>query len=323
MEIRGGAGRKTAFDRLTARPVAIRNLVNASSAGLTSVIITAADSGDDLAACVERVAASSTPVEIIVSDNASADGSVDAVQACWKNDERVRIVRNSANLGFGTACNRGAAVARGDVLLMLNPDCLVEVDTIKILRERLASDSTIGAVGAIIVDENGRYEPASRRRDPFLRRALTTMFGLDRFESRSSSFAGANIASPPDSATDVVDAVSGALMMIPRALFQKIGGFDEGYFLHCEDLDLCRRVRDAGSKVVCVDERVVHAKGTSSRSRPVFVARHKHRGMWRWFTKFDPAARNPVLRSLVWCGLWAHFVVMLPRYALQTKRAQR
>ena len=324
MEIRGGAGRKTAFDRLTARPVAIRNLVNASSAGLTSVIITAADSGDDLAACVERVVASSTPVEIIVSDNASADGSVDAVQARWRNDERVRIVRNSANLGFGTACNSGAAVARGDVLLMLNPDCLVEVDTIKILRERLASDSTIGAVGAIIVDENGRYEPASRRRDPFLRRALTTMFGLDRFESRSSSFAGANIASPADSATDIVDAVSGALMMLPRPLFQKIGGFDEGYFLHCEDLDLCRRVRDAGSKVVCVnDVRVVHAKGTSSRSRPVFVARHKHRGMWRWFTKFDPAARNPVLRSLVWCGLWAHFVVMLPRYALQTKRAQR
>jgi N-acetylglucosaminyl-diphospho-decaprenol L-rhamnosyltransferase len=321
--IRGGAGRKTAFDRLTDTIVTIRN-VNASPTGLTTVIITAADSGDDLARCIERVAASSVPVEIIVSDNASADGSVDAVQARWKHDERVRIVRNGANLGFGTACNRGAAIARGDVLLILNPDCLVERDTIALLRERLTSDSTIGVVGATIVDELGRYEPASRRRDPFLRRALTTMFGLSRFESKSSSFDGANIATHAESATEIVDAVSGALMMIPRVLFQKIGGFDEGYFLHCEDLDLCRRVRDASSKVVCAnDVRVVHAKGTSSRSRPVFVARHKHRGMWRWFTKFDPAARNPFLRALVWCGLWTHFVVMLPRYALKTKRAQR
>lgn len=298
--------------------------MNASPTGLTSVIITAADSGDDLAACVERVAASAAPVEIIVSDNASADGSVDAVQARWIHDERVRIVRNGANLGFGTACNRGAAIARGDVLLILNPDCLVERDTIALLRERLTSDSMVGVVGATIVDEQGRYEPASRRRDPLLRRALTTMFGLSRFESTSSSFDGANIATRAESATEIVDAVSGALMMIPRALFQRIGGFDEGYFLHCEDLDLCRRVRDADQNVVCAnDVRVVHAKGTSSRSRPVFVARHKHRGMWRWFTKFDPAARNPFLRALVWCGLWAHFVVMLPRYVLKTKRAQR
>jgi N-acetylglucosaminyl-diphospho-decaprenol L-rhamnosyltransferase len=298
--------------------------VDASPTGLTSVIITAADSGDDLVTCVERVATSTAPVEIIVSDNASVDGSVDTVQARWKDDERVHIVRNGANLGFGTACNRGAAISRGDVLLILNPDCLIERDTITLLRERLTSDPTIGVVGATIVDEQGHYEPASRRRDPFLGRALTTMFGLSRFESKSSSFDGANIAAHSESATEIVDAVSGALMMIPKSLFQRIDGFDEDYFLHCEDLDLCRRVRDAGSKVVCAnDVRVVHAKGTSSRSRPVFVARHKHRGMWRWFTKFDPAARNPLLRGLVWCGLWAHFVVMSPRYALKTKRVQR
>ena len=298
--------------------------MNAPHTGLTSVIVTAFNSGDDLATCVDRAAASSTPVEIIVSDNASSDGSVDAVQSRWSHDERVRIVRNGANLGFGAACNRGAAVARGDVVLILNPDCLVEPATIEMLREIMTNDSTIGVIGATIIDQHGRYEPASRRRDPFMRRALTTMLGLARFESKSSSFDGANIASPADSAIEVVDAVSGALMMLRRALFQKIGGFDEGYFLHCEDLDLCRRVRDAGSNVVCANNvRVVHAKGTSSRSRPVFVAREKHRGMWRWFTKFDPAARNPILRALVWCGLWAHFLVMVPRYTLQKKRAQR
>lgn len=298
--------------------------MNAPLAELTSVVIVAADSGDDLATCVERVAASTAPVEIIVSDNHSTDGSVAAVQARWKNDDRLRILRNGSNLGFGTACNRGAAVARGETLLILNPDCRVEVDAIQRLRSVLGSDSKIGVVGATIVDEHGRYEPASRRRDPFLRRALITKLGLSRFESKSSVFDGANMAAATASSVEIVDAVSGALMVIPRELFQRISGFDEGYFLHCEDIDLCKRVRDTGATVVCAnDVRVVHVKGTSSRTRPVFVARHKHRGMWRWFVKFDPAARNPLLRAFVWSALWAHFAVMAPIYALKTQRSQR
>jgi N-acetylglucosaminyl-diphospho-decaprenol L-rhamnosyltransferase len=137
-------------------------------------------------------------------------------------------------------------------------------------------------------------------------------------------FDGANMAAAATSSVEIVDAVSGALMMIPRELFQRISGFDEGYFLHCEDIDLCKRVRDMGATVVCAnDVRVVHVKGTSSRTRPVFVARHKHRGMWRWFVKFDPAARNPLLRAFVWSALWAHFAVMAPIYALKTQRSQR
>ncbi|HEX3895838.1 MAG TPA: glycosyltransferase family 2 protein [Rudaea sp.] len=291
---------------------------------MTSVVIVAADSGNDLATCVERVAASTVSVEIIVSDNHSTDGSIDAIQARWKDDDRVRILRNGSNLGFGTACNRAAAIARGDTLLILNPDCRVDGDTLQRLRSVLMSDSKIGVVGATLVDEHGRYEPASRRRDPFLRRALMTKLGLSRFESNSSAFDGANKAAAATRAVEVVDAVSGALMMIPRALFQRIGGFDEGYFLHCEDLDLCKRVRDAGAAVVCAnDVRVIHVKGTSSRARPVFVARQKHRGMWRWFTKFDPAARNPLLRAFVWCALWAHFAMLVPIYVLKTRRNQR
>jgi hypothetical protein len=298
--------------------------VNAPLAELTSVVIVAADSGNDLATCVERVAASTVSVEIIVSDNHSTDGSIDAIQARWKDDDRVRILRNGSNLGFGTACNRAAAIARGDTLLILNPDCRVDGDTLQRLRSVLMSDSKIGVVGATLVDEHGRYEPASRRRDPFLRRALMTKLGLSRFESNSSAFDGANKAAAATRAVEVVDAVSGALMMIPRALFQRIGGFDEGYFLHCEDLDLCKRVRDAGAAVVCAnDVRVIHVKGTSSRARPVFVARQKHRGMWRWFTKFDPAARNPLLRAFVWCALWAHFAMLVPIYVLKTRRNQR
>ena len=284
-----------------------------NAANLTSVLIVAANSGNDVLACVERALASSAPVEVIVSDNASQDGSVAAVEARWYRDARVRIVRNGSNLGFGAGCNRAAAQARGDVLLILNPDCLLQADTVARLREVLVNDKTIGIVGATIVDASGRYEPASRRHDPLLRRAVATMTGLSR--------SGVDLQNAAHGAIEDVDAVSGALMTMPADMFRLVGGFDEGYFLHCEDLDLCRRVRDLGARVVCANEvRVVHAKGTSSRRRPVFVAMHKHRGMWRWFTKFDPAAQNTVVRVAVWLGLWSHFVVMMPRYWLMRQR---
>ena len=290
------------------------------TAGLTSVVIVAADSGADLGIGIEIALASTAPVEVIVSDNASTDGSVAAVAARWADNAHLRIVHNGKNLGFGAGCNRGAALARGDMLLFLNPDCRLRPDTIA--RLRAFAEPAIGMLGASIVGTDGQHEPASRRRDPLLRRALMSLSGMARFEQRWPALAGANLPlNAAAHALEDVDAVSGALMLMPRTVFERIGGFDEAYFLHCEDLDLCRRVRDAGLRVVCANEvPVEHVKGTSSRTRPFFVARHKHRGMWRWFRKFDPAARNPLLRALVWCGLWLHFIALAPFYAWRLLR---
>lgn len=291
----------------------------ARQSGLTSVVIVAADSGPALVECVAGVLAGSAPVEVIVVDNASRDQSVDAVASRHSGDARVRIVRNAHNLGFGSGCNRGAAVAAGDALLFLNPDCEIAADVVLRLRAQLNSD--IGVLGVGIVNPDGTPEPASRRRDPTLRRSLMTLTGLARFEALSPLFAGVTLP-PPGHGLEPVDAVSGALMLVPRAVFDQIGGFDEGYFLHAEDFDLCRRVRDSGFRVACDNSITVkHGKGGSSRHRPLFVARHKHRGMWRWFAKFDPAARNPLLRAVVWAGLWLHFVAQAPFLAWRQWRA--
>jgi N-acetylglucosaminyl-diphospho-decaprenol L-rhamnosyltransferase len=280
--------------------------------GLTSIIIVACDSGRLLADCIASVLDSSVPVQVIVSDNASSDGSIEAIQTRWPE---LRLLRNGTNLGFGAACNRAAIQARGDSLLFLNPDCRVEADTVARLRAH--GDARTGVLGASIIGTDGNPEPASRRRDPLMHRALMTATGLARFELRWSALAGANLPENlAASALEDVEAVSGALMFVPRVAFERIGGFDEKYFLHFEDIDLCRRSRDMGLRVACAnDVRVMHAKGTSSRTRPFFVARHKHAGMWRWFVKFDPAARNPLLRSLAWSVVWMHYVVMTPLYA--------
>lgn len=279
--------------------------------GLTSVVIVAADSGPLLVRCVERVLASNVPIEVIVVDNASADGFPADAGSAHGGDARFRRIENAENRGFGPACNQGAAGARGDVFLFLNPDCLIEAGSIAALRSIAATDRSIGLLGVDVRTPGGTPARGNRRRDPTLRRSVMAMTGLAHFESRWPALAGVEMPSQP-AATGVerVDAVSGACMFVTRAAFERVGGFDEAYFLHVEDLDLCRRIRDSGAAVaVANDVRVVHAQGSSSRHRPVFVAAHKRRGMWRYFRTYDPASRNPLLRAMAWLGLWARFAL--------------
>lgn len=278
-----------------------------SSALPLSVIVVSADSGASLRDCVRQVLACTTPLELLLIDNASADGVPEAIERAYEHEKesRLKVIYNRANLGFGPAVNRAARQARGAALLILNPDCLLDQTSLQRMLDVLASESKVGLVGAVVCDEQGVPDPASYRRDPLLRRSLNSMFGRDG--------EGVNIAGDIPHALVEAEAVSGALMLMPRTLFERLDGFDENYFLHCEDLDLCRRVRDAGRRVLLAgDVRVLHGKGGSSRHRPVFVSRHKHRGMWRWFRKFDPSARKPHVATLVWLGIWAHFVMQIP-----------
>jgi GT2 family glycosyltransferase len=284
-----------------------------ASAPELSIIVVAADSGPMLRDCVRCALASDLAAEMILLDNASADGVPQALAREYADDARVRVIDNDANLGFGAAVNRGAALARGEALLVLNPDCLLETGSATRLLGVLRADPQAWLVGAVVCAADGTPDAASRRRDPLLRRALNTLLGRDAREAVEPDREGINVPGPMPNAASVEEAVSGALMLLPRHAFESLGGFDEGYFLHCEDLDLCRRVRDAGHRVLLAgDVRVLHGKGGSSRHRPVFVSRHKHRGMWRWFRKFDPAARNPLLAGAVWLGIWLHFLVGIP-----------
>jgi GT2 family glycosyltransferase len=280
---------------------------------LTSVIIVAADSGASLRECVARALASNVPVEMIIVDNASRDGVPQALARAHEHDARVRVVYNHANIGFGPAVNAGARQAHGDALLVLNPDCLLRPDSVSRLQEVLHAHPGAGVVGAVVCAADGMPDPASRRRDPLLRRSLNALTGRARHEAEDSRFEGINVPGPMPDGVVEAENISGALMLLPRSAFDRLHGFDEGYFLHCEDLDLCRRARDAGYKVLLAGGvRVHHGKGGSSRHRPVFVSWHKHRGMWRWFRKFDPAARGPFTRVLVWCGVWLHFALTAP-----------
>ena len=277
------------------------------------VIVVAADSGPLLETCIDSILASPLVQRAMLFDNASQDGVPQRMAAKHADDARLRLLQSTRNLGFGAAVNRAAQQLDNTWLLVLNPDARLAPEDLQHLLARAAEHVHCGLIGAVMVDPQGTPDSASWRRDPLLRRVLA-QFGVGRGEP-----VNVDQAIPND--VIEVEAVSGALMLIRRSVFETLGGFDEAYFLHFEDLDLCRRVRDAGWQVLLAgDVRVVHRQGSSSHHRPVFVDWHKHRGMWRWFRRHDPAARNGWTRITVALAIITHFVLRLPVLAWRALR---
>ena len=267
---------------------------------IDAVVVTHA-SEETIDECLARLRAAAGVAAVRVVDNASRDDTLAIVQRHALADRRVRFIANPDNPGFAAACNQGAAACDAPWLAFVNPDCLVEPDSLARLRDH-ARDAGGALVGADLVGEDGLRDAAARRRDPDFAAMLR--------DPRRSRLGIAVDEAP----LQRVDAVSGALMLLPRALFERVGGFDAGYRLHAEDLDLCRRVRAAGAAVACAnDVRVVHVRGVSSRTRPWFVEWHKHRGLWRYYRSFDAAGHGAMTRAAVFAMIWGRFPVGLLR----------
>ena len=264
-------------------------------------------SAETIGECLERLRAAKEITQIRVVDNASTDGTLAVVQRHALADPRVRFIANPDNPGFGTACNQGADDSDARWLAFVNPDCLVQTDTLARLRAHAQACAREALLGADLVDQAGTRDGAARRRDPdfaaMLRRAHARRLDVAVDEAQT---------------LQAVPAISGALMFLPRSLLERIEGFDQRYRLHAEDLDLCRRARDAGAFVaVANDVRVVHLRGVSSRSRPIFVEWHKHRGFARYFRKFEAARSGAVVRLCVYAMIWARFPFAALRALIQ------
>jgi len=272
-----------------------------AAAGIAAVVV-AHDSEETIDDCLARLRAAAGVDEIRVVDNDSRDGTLDIVQRHALADPRLRFIANPDNPGFAVGCNQGAADSHAPWLAFVNPDCLVEPDSLARMRahalEAMGDGRSADVVlGADLVDEDGVRDAAARRRDPDFAAML-----------RDPSRARLGVPFDGSQSLQEVEAISGALLLLPRGLFECIGGFDPGYRLHAEDLDLCRRAREQGATVACANEvRVVHVRGVSSRARPLFVEWHKHRGLWRYFMKFEAARRGVVVRAAVFGMIWARF----------------
>jgi N-acetylglucosaminyl-diphospho-decaprenol L-rhamnosyltransferase len=239
-------------------------------------------------------------LEVVVVDNASGDGSVDMVR---RDFTPVGIVEAGANIGFGRGMNLAAGHTQRDFLLILNPDCFIEPDSIARLAASLESNPRLGFVGPRIDLESGRPDHACLRADPDPLGALLYFSRLPRL-LRRPSLNRYSLAHADYDAEQELQAGTAACLMIRGADFRAVDGFDEAFFMYGEDLDLCRRLRDTGHPGRYIPgARALHLKGEASRKQSRRMLLEFHRAMWTYYRKHEQARHKAPVNWAVVAGI--------------------
>lgn len=256
-----------------------------------SAIVVTYRTGPVLFESLAALLASPSLAEIKLVDNGNSADVQTRLAALAREYPQIHLMPQATNAGFAAACNQGAATAAAEVLVFVNPDAVLRADAITALLAALAPMPPLSLVGGDLRTPEGAPDRGSRRNRVTLGSAI-----------KAALWPGAAINlhhSPLPAAPIPVGAVSGALMAIRRADFSALGGFDEGYFLHMEDVDLCRRVEDAGGAVMFAPgPHGVHYRSSSDVS-PAFIARCKAQSFGRYFRKFARSWPERLLAELV------------------------
>ncbi|MCK9230776.1 MAG: glycosyltransferase family 2 protein [Syntrophales bacterium] len=286
-----------------------------------SAIIVNYNAGNMLKDNVRALLRSKIVAEVLVIDNASDDDSVDSLKRLNASSKRLKVIRNTENEGFAGACNIGLGAASGEYLLFVNPDCRVEPASLMVLRSCLERTPRAGMAGPLLLNPDGTEQAGGRRAVPTPWRSFVRAFGLSRLRNRYPKLFSDFILNQeplPEKPVEV-EAISGSCMLVKRTALADVGPWDEGYFLHCEDLDWCMRFRRNGWQVVFVpDAPVVHCQGTCSTGRPIFVEWHKHRGMMRFYGKFFRHQYPGILFWIVGIGVWTRFAAVSLRHGVKS-----
>lgn len=201
--------------------------------------------------------------EIFVVDNASRDASTEMVR---QEFPEVKLYALDENIGFGSANNLAFHEATGDYILILNPDTILGEDTLRVMIDFMKQHPKAGLAGCKLLNADGSFQVSCRRGFPTPWASFTKLFGFSSFFPNSRRFAKYNLSYLPVNETYEIDALSGAFMMMSREAYDKIGGFDEEYFMYGEDLDLCYRTKKAGFGVFYVHTTsTIHFQGESTR----------------------------------------------------------
>ncbi len=267
-------------------------------------------------------AAGGRTYEVVVADNASRDGVVEMLRREWP---AVRVIEMGANAGFAKANNRGLAVARGRYVMLLNPDTVAHPGSLAALADFMDAtpDAAVAAPRLLypdLTDQGTARSFPTAAAALFGRRSLLTKLFPGNHWSRRYLSGRARTGDEPFA----VDWVSGAAMMVRRASIDRVGGLDEGFFMHWEDADWCHRMKDDGAKVYCVPaSRIVHHEGGSRRGWPPSQLRAFHDGAYRYYAKHHaPQWWNP-LRYAAAIGLRLRAALLIARYHASSASAKR
>ena len=225
-----------------------------------SVVILSFNTKTLLKQTIESVK-SNLKFEIIVADNGSTDGSVEMVREKFP---QVLVVENKKNIGFAAGNNRGLKKARGKYLMLLNSDTKVEKGSLDVLFNYLEFHPKVGGITPKLILSDGSLDAASHRGLPTLWNSFTYFSGLERMFVGNKFFGGYHQTWKDLDTTHQVDAVSMASLMFRRELLDDVGYLDEDFFMYAEDIDYCKRIKDAGWKLIYNPEaQVIHYKGKS------------------------------------------------------------
>ena len=256
-------------------------------------------------------------VELVLIDNGNPPDVVTELARRAETEPRLTFVTGRGNVGFARAANHGARLARGRYLMLLNPDCRLGAGAVSALLAEAAALDGDWLLGCRVLDPDGSDQRGSRRALLTPSTALFEAFHLDRLWPRRFRRHHFNHHDRPlPEGTTRVPATSGACMLLPAATFRAVGGLDEGYFLHVEDLDICLRLGRAGVPIYFVPHvQAIHQRGSSAAS-PIRVEWHKTRGFLRYFRlHYRHPAFLPVV-ALIGTGALVRFALKALRSLL-------
>ncbi len=262
-----------------------------------SVIMVVYMTGEALQQSIDCVLADPLVDEFVIVDNGSNRPDTTRLNSVVDRDDRVVLLGGHGNVGFARGANMGARRATGDVLVFLNPDAFLQPGCIAELVRAIEDRPTPCIVGGRVLNADRTEQRGARRGDIT---PISALMSLSRLAQRAPSWRRYEVHWEGDALPDQVSEVptiSGACFCMRRQDFDAVAGFDEGYFLHVEDVDLCWRVRRAGGVVLFHPKAEVIHLGHTSRVSPLRVELHKGLGLARFFRK---RAANVGERLVAW-----------------------
>jgi N-acetylglucosaminyl-diphospho-decaprenol L-rhamnosyltransferase len=265
-----------------------------------SAIVVSYRTGPVLMDCLWALEADPDVHEVVLVDNGNPHDMLARVEALRAISSKLKVTGGGVNRGFAAGVNLGVMQSTGDRLLILNPDALLRRGSIAALETARIIGAEPSIAGGCIFGTDGVEQRGGRRRCLTLASAAATFLGLGWLKVINPAFVSINLnTEPAPSGPIAVDAVSGALMFLSRCSFERLGGMDEGYFLHVEDVDFCRRAEADGGSVIYTPFAAALHYGATSEAPSATVERYKAAGLSRYFHKFATTRGERWLASLL------------------------
>ncbi|HKW71737.1 MAG TPA: glycosyltransferase family 2 protein, partial [Candidatus Dormibacteraeota bacterium] len=286
---------------------------------IVSALVVSRNSREELLECLRAFFASAdVPVEAVVVDNDSADGSPAAVA-----DEfpQATVLVQSKNLGYGRAANIGLERCQGRFILLLGPSVVLDPQAVGRLADFLLTRPDAGAVGPRLVFPDDRLDPDARRAFPSGSTLFYQTVGLSTLFPKSPRFGRANMGHMPESEVHEIDAGTAACLMLRASALDRVGFFDPRYYMSGEDLDLCYRLKMGGWKIFYLPAaRATNRVKPLSRERRRQDSYERHSAMWTYHFKHHSEDSSAFGNGLVWAQIWGRYAMERVRDAFRGSR---